>query len=189
MRLDSIIIASTIMLILLETTRLILRPPTMADIDPLILAANHLSIARNMADFPSPFTRDNAVKWIESMSTVNIWVPDFNLAVFLKETGELVGGVALVGVSRMRREAELSYWCTPSHWGKGITTEAASRLVQYGFEEMGLRRITSTCLATNVASRRVLEKIGMKYEKTTREDISKSGKLEEVLNYEITAYL
>jgi RimJ/RimL family protein N-acetyltransferase len=171
--------------ILLETTRLILRPPTVADIDALVLAADHRSIARTMADFPSPFTRNDAVRWIESMSTAQFWVPDFKLIVLLKESEELVGGAALVGISLMRHEAELSYWCTPAHWGKGITTEAALRLVQYGFEEMELRRITSTCLAANVASRRVMEKVGMKYERTTREDISKSGKLEEVLNYAI----
>lgn len=60
--------------------------------------------------------------------------------------------------------AELSYVLHRGYWGQGIATEVAQRLLQFAFEEMDTHRIFATCLPTNIASWRVLEKIGMKQE-------------------------
>ena len=50
------------------------------------------------------------------------------------------------------------------HWGHGYATEAARALVTFGFEELGLARISSWCISENVRSSRVLDKIGMHLE-------------------------
>jgi len=54
-----------------------------------------------------------------------------------------------------------------SYWGQGYATEAAAELVRYGFEQAGLRRIFAECHPDNLASARVLEKIGLLPEATT----------------------
>ena len=52
-------------------------------------------------------------------------------------------------------------------WGKGIATEAAAASVQYGFTRARLARIIALAVPENTASRRVMEKIGMRYERDT----------------------
>jgi len=56
------------------------------------------------------------------------------------------------------------YGIAPSRWGEGFATEAALAMLRYGFEEAGLDRILGIADRENVASRRVLEKIGMTFE-------------------------
>jgi ribosomal-protein-alanine N-acetyltransferase len=63
-------------------------------------------------------------------------------------------------------EIEIMYGVTPTYWGKGLATEAARAVLRYGFEELRLPKIWGGADAPNVASLRVLEKLGMTYEKT-----------------------
>jgi ribosomal-protein-alanine N-acetyltransferase len=63
-------------------------------------------------------------------------------------------------------EIEILYGVTPAQWGKGLATEAARAVLRYGFEELQLAKIWGGADAPNAASLRVLEKLGMSYEKT-----------------------
>lgn len=65
------------------------------------------------------------------------------------EAGEIVPG-----------EARLAYYLARPFWGRGLATEAGRAFVQYGFETLGLRRIEAGVNAQNLASIRVLEKLG-----------------------------
>ena len=62
-------------------------------------------------------------------------------------------------------EIELAYGLAKSHWGGGFATEAARACLRYGFEELKLERIVAVVNPRNVASQRVLEKLGMRYTK------------------------
>jgi ribosomal-protein-alanine N-acetyltransferase len=62
-------------------------------------------------------------------------------------------------------ETEVAYLLDKDHWNRGIATEAARISLRYGFEEAGLERIIALAFPENAASRRVMEKIGMAYEK------------------------
>jgi ribosomal-protein-alanine N-acetyltransferase len=68
------------------------------------------------------------------------------------------------------REAEIGFELAAEHWGRGYATELAALLLRFGFLELGLHRVTSYCLAENVASARVLEKVGMRPEGRLREN-------------------
>ncbi len=88
----------------------------------------------------------------------------YQLAVTLKAGGRLIGncGIRLSPVDPT--EAEIGYELAPDEWGHGYATEAAREIVRFGFEELGVRRITAWTVADNVASIRVLEKLGMSLE-------------------------
>jgi RimJ/RimL family protein N-acetyltransferase len=58
------------------------------------------------------------------------------------------------------------YALAKRYWGKGLATEGARASLRYGFEHLKLKRIMAAALVDNNASRRVLEKIGLRYEKT-----------------------
>jgi RimJ/RimL family protein N-acetyltransferase len=93
----------------------------------------------------------------------------FQLALVLKEEDRLIGNCGIRVHDPALREAEIGYEIAPRHWGKGYATEAASEILRFGFEELELHRITAWCVAENLASARVLEKIGMRPEGHLRE--------------------
>lgn len=69
------------------------------------------------------------------------------------------------------RAGEIGYIVNPDYWNKGIATEVASRLINFGFIECKLHRIYATCDPRNVVSAKVLEKVGMVKEGTIRDDL------------------
>ena len=96
----------------------------------------------------------------------------YALAVVLRPEQRLLGQVGLTIVNSKYDEAFLWYAIHRSFWGQGCATEAAARLVRFGFEAAGLRRIFAECHPDNKASARVLEKIGM-----TAEAVAEASRL------------
>ena len=71
-----------------------------------------------------------------------------------------------------QHEVELGYRLRPAAWGKGYATEGAGALIRKGFLEHGVRRVIATTYEENVASRRVMEKVGMTLMRTFRPTLS-----------------
>ena len=65
---------------------------------------------------------------------------------------------------RTHRQGEISYIAHPSQWGRGVGTAIGRELLRIGFEELALHRIVGTCDPRNLASARILTKLGMTYE-------------------------
>jgi len=84
---------------------------------------------------------------------------------YLKETGEFIG-VAGIQPLDETDEIEVGYSVIKKYWGLGIGTEAAKGWMEFGFNQSGLERIVAVAVLENAASRRVMEKLGMTYEKT-----------------------
>ncbi len=94
----------------------------------------------------------------------------YDLAVILPAEERLVGRCGLGITDLETTEALLWYTLHPTYWGQGYTTEAARRLVEFGFRDLRLHRIWADCDPENVGSWRVLEKIGMRREGHLREN-------------------
>ncbi|WP_233269351.1 GNAT family N-acetyltransferase [Alteribacillus sp. YIM 98480] len=92
-----------------------------------------------------------------------------------KESAELIGTIDYVWWEQGHAAAEIGYVLSPNYWGQGIIPEAASKLVSFGFEQMGLVRIEARCYAENKNSMRVMEKLGMTYEGTIRQRLLVKG--------------
>lgn len=112
-------------------------------------------------------TRDFVAKAIAHQSADPRTHYDF--AVTLAERGQLIGGCGLVVRSAEDRAGWIGYCLNRAFWRQGYGTEAARLLLALGFEELGLHRIFATCDTENVASARVLQKIGMVREGRLRE--------------------
>jgi [ribosomal protein S5]-alanine N-acetyltransferase len=82
-----------------------------------------------------------------------------------RATGRVVGG-ALLQPARVngREQVEIGYHFARAAWGQGYATEVAQALIEYGFQQVGLKRIIGVVLPENAASRRVLQKVGMEPE-------------------------
>ncbi|MDZ4860012.1 MAG: GNAT family protein [Candidatus Hydrogenedentes bacterium] len=94
---------------------------------------------------------------------------EFQVAIVLRGTQELIGNCGIRKARADAHEAELGYEIAPEHWGRGYATEAARAMVEFGFGTLGLHRIAAWCVAENAGSARVLEKIGMRREGVLRE--------------------
>lgn len=68
------------------------------------------------------------------------------------------------------RQAEVGYTLGKAHWGQGYATEAAREMLRFGFDDVNMHRIFATVIAENVPSIRVIEKIGLTYEASFREN-------------------
>lgn len=95
----------------------------------------------------------------------------FAFAVVFKEDDKMIGAGELAVKDIANRAGEIGYIINPAYWGKGIATEVAEALTEFGFNEKQLHRIYATCDPRNIGSQKVLGKIGMVKEGRIRDDL------------------
>ncbi len=149
-----------------STERLTLRPATAADVEQILIYRSNPEVSRWMLKT----TVDPAAiaqHWLESVKDPC----DHSCAVLVGDehvgTGfmEVVDGMGQDDDPQTKQvEGLLGYILDPTHAGHGYATEFARNLLSLAFDDLGLRRVTAGCYADNVASRRVLEKVGMRLE-------------------------
>ena len=110
----------------------------------------------------------------------------FQLAITLKSSGQLIGNCGVRKRSIEALEGDMGYELDSRHWGKGYATEAARSVLDFGFTDLGLQRITAWCIADNASSARVLEKIGMHLKSRTRKHQYFKSRWWDTLSYSIT---
>jgi ribosomal-protein-alanine N-acetyltransferase len=109
----------------------------------------------------------------------------FQLAITLRSNGQFIGNCGIRGTPNKTWEAEIGYELDSHYWGQGYATEAAQALLAFGFNELRLHRIWAYCIADNVASSHVLEKIGMRFEGRLYENEWMKERWWDTLNYAI----
>lgn len=177
----------------LETERLLLRPPRTRDIGRLqSLLRDNVAHLRPWS--PRAKEGSNPTSLVEVASHItrqrSAWRDDRNYALFVewKETERLVGRVALTEVVRGAfQNAYLGYWIDHRFVEKGVATEAVGSVVSFGFETLGLHRIQAAVMPKNVPSRRVLEKLGFREEGLARRYLAIAGEWEDHILYAKTA--
>lgn len=138
----------------LVTGRLLLRRPDDRDVDAIIGIVGDWDVARRLARIPHPYGPADARFFLEHIVPAE-WV----WAMTLQGSGTLLGAIGLTQ-DEGADTAELGYWLSPGHWGRGITTEAARAVVAFGFESLDLPVVTSGYFEDNPASGGVLHKLG-----------------------------
>jgi ribosomal-protein-alanine N-acetyltransferase len=89
--------------------------------------------------------------------------------IHLKDDDRLIGTCGFYGIHPWHRRAGIGYELGRSHWRKGIMTEALQAIIETGFREMGLNRIEAVVMPENLASIKLLEKLGFWHEGTLKE--------------------
>ncbi len=107
----------------------------------------------------------------------------FQLAITLADGGALIGNCGIRRKSENNSEADIGFELSPEYWGQGYATEATRALIDLGFGEWGLHRVSSWCIADNVASVRALERLGLKLEGRLRENEHFKGRWWDTLLY------
>ena len=167
----------------LRTERLCLRPVVRDDLEVLAELANDKLIHAFTRTMPYPYKYSDAEKFYETAEKG--WKTG-EIAVFAIICDELTskkrGFIGVVGLhlSVENQHAELGYWIGEAFRGRGFATEAAQRAVEFGFDELALRRIHASYLLNNPGSCQVLMKIGMKKEGVMRQHARKLGVFQDV---------
>jgi ribosomal-protein-alanine N-acetyltransferase len=105
-----------------------------------------------------------------------------------KATGDKIGVVAYYFHKAEHKKAEVGFWILPQFWNKGIATEVLRAVIQYCQQQKDVHRLEAFVEEGNVASSRVLEKVGFVYEGTMRECEIKNGKFISLMIYALIAH-
>lgn len=143
----------------IETTRLIIRTVNLADVEGV---ASSWELDKG----PIPHTEaEQRIFWMLSNHAQNRpgKLRHLCLAIILKDTNEFIGWCGLDHLDQTQIDPALFYLLKAKYWGKGLATEAAKALVDYAFNQFDLASIHGGAASENLASKRVMEKIGMRY--------------------------
>jgi ribosomal-protein-alanine N-acetyltransferase len=157
--------------IVLETDRLILRRQVLEDLDDLWSLYCDPEITRYIPD--APRTREEARLELEWHMHGHPKNPDLGLwATIHKETGKFIGRCGLLPWTiDGQAEVEVAFTIAREYWGQGLATEAARAIVRYAFEKLSFARLICVIELEHIASQRVAEKIGMKFEREARDEM------------------
>lgn len=168
----------------IETERLILRRFVLDDAEKVAAICNTEEVWKNTLALPHPYTVECGKKWIQNHDKNFSDNRYYDFAITDKTTGELYGcmGMAVDTNSNM---GELGYWVGPAYWNKGIATEAARAMIEYGFKIKKFHKINATHYLYNPASGRVMEKAGMEKEGVRKSHVWKIDRFVDVAIYGI----
>jgi ribosomal-protein-alanine N-acetyltransferase len=153
--------------IVLESERLVFRSHEAGDLDAFCAMEADAEVRRYLGGARRMREAAEQRFWSGPMGPVTdrlaVW------ATVLKPEGTYVGRCGLYahlkGEDRVPDEGVLAFYLARAFWGRGLATEAGRAFVDFGFGELGLKRIVTAVDARNAASVRVLEKLGFVVER------------------------
>lgn len=149
----------------LETPRLLIRPFCDSDLETFLAYRNDPDVYRYQG-WKTPFSRQDALEFIARVKATLPGIPGawLQLAIEHKDSGEMLGDVAFHITSSNTRQAYIAYSLARTSWSQGYATEAVGKLVDYLFRVRDLHRLMADCDVDNVASIRLLERLGFRRE-------------------------
>lgn len=141
----------------MATKRLRLRPFALGDVNDVMVYATDPEWARYLP-VPQPYKRTHAEQFIASQLLLD---REVHLSWAIELAGIVIGGIS-IGFDFDNRVGEMGYSIAPDHWGQGLAAEAAGAVIDAAFKSYPeLNRIRAMADARNLASLRVMEKVGM----------------------------
>lgn len=129
---------------------------------------------------PYPYTEKDADEWLNMVSENEAVAGIFRAIVY---EGKLIGSIS---VEKNDNDAEIGYMILDDYANKGIATEAVKQICPIAFKTLSLERITAYVFQPNIASTRVLQKNGFKYNGTIQNAVVKNGEACDLLAFGLT---
>jgi ribosomal-protein-alanine N-acetyltransferase len=171
---------------LIETNRLRIREFNSSDCAMVHAYAND-SLINHFLGFDSIATEEGAKDYIETAisNSQKEQRLSYKLAMEIKPNQEIAGSCWLDISDLNNPIASIGYFVNKHQWGKGYATEMVYALLEFAFHKLTLNKVWATCDADNIASRKVLEKIGFKQEGLLRQHCLRSFGWTDVFSYGI----
>ena len=156
----------------------------LSDAKDLAAALSNKKVQDNLRDgLPYPYTEQDGKEFISAMLSAD---ENETFAFAIMVDDKVVGSIGIFRQDNIHRQtAELGYYIAEEYWGKGIMTEAVKQICAYVFAKSDIIRIYAEPFAYNIASCRVLEKVGFQYEGTLRSNAVKNGKVIDMEMYSL----
>ena len=171
----------------LATKRLILRDVKINDAKSIVENVNTLQVSKYLAQVPYPCTLKAEKEFLKlCMKRARKKKREFyNFGVELKSKKGVIGMITLIDVNRFVGTAEIGYWLGKKYWRQGLMSEALTRVIDFAFKKLKLRRINISAFKENKASNSLIKKFGFKYEGLRKKfDRSKAtGKVHDKYEY------
>jgi len=155
--------------VFIETDRLELRTAEEEDVDFLHECENHPDVRRYIQLFRTPSTRDDREERFEEHDADEDAVTLLPVPKTGEHAGDAVGSFQLYPVNDARGWANFAGWLHPGAWGHGYATETGAHLLDHGFREMRLHRVSAVVYATNDGALALSERLGFTHEGTRRD--------------------
>lgn len=171
--------------ITLETERLILRRTTMEDYEEFFYIQLNPKLRKYLGTSKIGNNPEKNKKYFseEKYNELNY----YRWTIERKEDGKILGTIYLNIHSERAKTAGIDYWIREDEWGKGYTSEASKKILEFAFDTLNINRIESCGAKNNTGTWKVMEKIGLEYEGTRKEGIFYYyGGLEDLVMYGIT---
>jgi ribosomal-protein-alanine N-acetyltransferase len=174
----------TFKIVPIETERLLLRPITMKDAPDIFAYASDPEVTKYVRFVTHKSLKDTHVfiRRVQA-SYKNGITPLWGMQ--SKATGRLIGALGFLQWPNPDQRAELGYVINRNVWGNGYVTEAAKAVCDFAFEKMNVNRIEAGTIVGHVASQRVLEKCGFKFEGELRQREFIKGRFIDVSMYSL----
>jgi len=162
---------------LLNSKRLLIRNFKDSDLESFLAYRNNAEVAQ-FQGWEVPYSREQALRFFDQIKGMESpkaghWL---QLAVELKQTGEMIGDLGLRVVEQDARQAVIGFTIAPAHWRNGYATEAITCLLEFLFDDLDLHRVSADCDVENTSSWRTLEKAGFRREAHFVESFPMGGK-------------
>ena len=156
----------------------------LSDAKDLAVALSNKKVQDNLRDgLPYPYTEQDGKEFISAMLSAD---ENETFAFAITVDNMVIGSIGIFRQGNIHRQtAELGYYIAEEYWGKGIMTEAVKQICEYVFANSDIIRIYAEPFAYNIASCRVLEKVGFQYEGTLRSNAVKNGRVSDMEMYSL----
>ena len=134
---------------------------------------NNFNVVKSLFNPPYPYKEEDAENWINSRKQ-SMDKGNYCLKIVRKEDKKILGNINL-DTREYKVSAEVGYWLCEEDWKKGYASEALEEMIRFGFKKLKLHKIYAKHYVDNPASGRVMQKCGMKYEGTQKEQILTHG--------------
>ncbi len=172
-----------------RTDRLSLRPAGPDDVEPTWSYRRRPDVGRWITAAPAGLD-DYRARFVDPGRLAKTLVVEHGGSVvgdLMLSVGDAWAQAEVAGRARAV-QAEIGWVLDPRHGGRGYATEAVRALLRICFADLGLRRVVGNCFAANIASARLMERVGMRREVHTRRDsLHRSGEWLDGLGYALLA--
>ncbi|MGB9598671.1 MAG: GNAT family N-acetyltransferase [Minisyncoccales bacterium] len=142
-------------------------------------------IAKNTLRIPWPYRLKDAKDFIKKSQNSLKKRKDFVFGIELRDKKRVIGVISLENIDFEHKHGELGYWLGKKYRGKGIMTEAGKLVLNFAFEKLKLHRVDAGVFSDNIASQKVLKKLGFKKEGIRRHWRFKFGRWKDDVMYSI----
>ncbi len=159
---------------ILETKRLILRPPKESDWKDIVEGANDIAVAKNLLVLPYPYHKKHAIEFIK----LNIKhasakkTGKYEFFIELKKEHKIIGVTAVYVTPQDSKVCSTGSWINKKYWRKGYILEAKVPVLDFAFNKLKMRKIETSAFVENTASNNMSLKLGFKLEGTKRHSVT-----------------